>query len=60
MTKSFHDCDICNIHDATRTHRNEEAIKHIREYLEVMRNEPEGFIKLSEVYSSIKRMLPDE
>ena len=37
-----------------------EAISHIREWLEVMRTEPEGYIKLSEVYHSLRRMLGDE
>jgi len=45
---------------ATRTVREHEAIKHIREYIDMMENEPEGWIKLSEVYQAIKRMLPDE
>ena len=39
---------------------NQESIIQIREYLAVMENEPEGYIKISEVYHSIRRMLNDE
>lgn len=38
----------------------EESIIQIREYLEVMKNEPEGYILMSKVYHSIRRMLGDE
>ena len=37
-----------------------ESIKSIREYLSTMEGEPEGYIKLSEVYHSIRRMIGDE
>ena len=40
--------------------KNQESIKAIREYLDIMEKEPEGYIKLSEVYHSIRRMLNDE
>ena len=39
---------------------NSEIIKHIREYLKVMKDEPEGYIKLSKVYHDLRRMLGDE
>ncbi len=39
---------------------NAEAIKNIREYLEVMANEPDGYIRMSEVYHTIRRILGDE
>ena len=39
---------------------NQESIKSIREYLNIMENEPEGYILISEVYHSIRRMLNDE
>ena len=38
----------------------QESIKSIREYLAVMSNEPEGYILISEVYHSIRKMLNDE
>jgi CRISPR/Cas system-associated endonuclease Cas3-HD len=39
---------------------NHNTIEAIREYLEIMSNEPEGYIKMSEVYHSIRRILGDE
>ena len=39
---------------------NQESIIQIREYLAVMENEPEGYIKISEVYYSLHRMIGDE
>lgn len=39
---------------------NQESIKTIREYLSTMKDEPEGYIKMSEVYHSIRRMINDE
>ncbi len=38
----------------------EESIKAIREWVDIMRDEPEEWIKLSEVYHSLRRMLGDE
>lgn len=38
----------------------EEALTHIKEYLSVMESEPDEYIKLSEVFQSIKRCLGDE
>ena len=32
----------------------------LRDWLEVMADEPEGYIKISEVYHSIRRMIGDE
>ena len=40
--------------------KHQESIRSIREYLAVMENEPEGYIKMSEVYHSIRKMLNDE
>ena len=40
--------------------KNEEALFHIREWVDIMRDEPEEWIKLSEVYHSLRRMLGDE
>jgi len=37
-----------------------EIIKHIREYVEIMRTEPEEYILLSTVYHNLRRMLGDE
>jgi len=37
-----------------------EIINHIREYVDVMRDEPEELIKLSRVYHDLRRMLGDE
>jgi len=39
---------------------DKETVEHIREYLNVMKDEPESWIKMSEVYHSLKRMLGDE
>ena len=33
---------------------------HLREYLKVMEKEPDGYIKLSEVYHHLRRILNDE
>jgi len=33
---------------------------HLREYLSVMKDEPEGYIKLSKIYHDLRRMLGDE
>ena len=38
----------------------DEIIKHLREYLKVMKDEPEGYIKLSKMYHDLKRILGDE
>lgn len=37
-----------------------EELDHIREWLEVMADEPEGYIEISEVYHAIRRMIGDE
>ena len=37
-----------------------EELDHIREWLSIMENEPEGYIKISEVYHTIRRMIGDE
>ena len=37
-----------------------ESIAHIREWVDIMKDEPEEWIKLSEVYHSLRRMLGDE
>lgn len=37
-----------------------EQLKHIREYLKVMKDEPEEYILLSKVYHDLRRMLGDE
>ena len=33
---------------------------HIREYLDVMKDEPDEWIKVSQIYHDLKRMLGDE
>jgi len=40
--------------------KEQEIIFHIREYLSVMKDEPEGYIKLSKVYHDLRMMLGDE
>ena len=40
--------------------KSTESINHIREWLSIMENEPEGYIKISEVYHTIRRMIGDE
>jgi len=40
--------------------RNQDAINHIREYLEVIKDEPDHWIKLSRVYHDLRRELGDE
>ena len=42
------------------TKYDSEAIAHIREWVDIMKDEPEEWIKLSEVYHSLRRMLGDE
>jgi len=37
-----------------------ELERHLREYLDIMANEPDGYIKISEVYHHIRRILGDE
>jgi len=39
---------------------NGEIIKHIREYVKVMKDEPDEYILLSKVYHDLCRMLGDE
>ena len=39
---------------------NTETIAAIREWVDIMKDEPEEWIKLSEVYHSLRRMLGDE
>jgi len=40
---------------------DKEAIKHIREYLDVMKDEPaEELIKVKDVYHHLRRILGDE
>ncbi len=39
---------------------NQESIEAIRDWISVMRDEPESLMKLSEVYHSLRRMLGDE
>ena len=39
---------------------NQESVEHIREWVDIMKDEPEEWIKLSEVYHSLRRMLGDE
>ncbi len=39
---------------------DKEIVYHLREYVDVMEHEPESWIKLSEVYHSLKRILGDE
>ena len=39
---------------------NDEALKHIREWLEVMSQEPNDWMRMSEVYHSLRRMIGDE
>ena len=40
--------------------QDNESLAHIREWVDIMKDEPEEWIKLSEVYHSLKRMLGDE
>ena len=40
--------------------KNQESIRAIREWIEVMSGEPEGWIRMTEVYHSIRRMTGDE
>ena len=42
------------------TSKNREIVKHIRDYRESMRTEPEQWMKMSEVYHAIGRILGDE
>lgn len=35
-------------------------LDHIREWLDILSKEPDGYIKISEVYHSIRRMIGDE
>lgn len=37
-----------------------EIIKHIREYVNLMKDEPDEYILLSKVYHDLRRMLGDE
>ena len=39
---------------------NIEIVEHIREYVDIMKDEPEEWIKLSTVYHHLKRILGDE
>jgi len=43
-----------------RRERNEKALLYVRDYVFVMRDEPEEFIRLSEVYHTLRSMLGDE
>jgi len=40
--------------------RMNELERHLREYLDIMANEPDGYIRISEVYHHIRRILGDE
>jgi len=40
--------------------KNQESIKSIREWLDTLKDEPDCYIKGSEVYHSIRRMINDE
>ena len=40
--------------------KQDETLYHIREYVKVMADEPDEWIKLREVYHALKRMLGDE
>jgi len=40
--------------------RQDEIIKHITEYLNVMKDEPDEYILLSKVYHDLRRILGDE
>jgi len=33
---------------------------HLREYVEILADEPDGYIKLSQVYHHLRRILGDE
>ena len=37
-----------------------DSVLHLREYIEIMSDEPDCYIKASEVYHSIRRMIGDE
>ena len=39
------------------TNTDKEIIKHIREYVNVMKDEPEQYILLSKIYNDLKRIL---
>jgi len=48
-------------HFAEANLRDKEIIKHIREYVEVMRDEPaHDLIEVQKVYHDLRRMLGDE
>ena len=47
-----HLCAFCEM--------NEETIKAIREWVDIMKDEPPEYIQLSEVYHRLRRMLGDE
>ena len=40
--------------------KDKETINHIREYLKVMKDEPDEYILLSRVYHDLRRILGDE
>jgi len=42
------------------TAKNFETVDHIREYLNVMKDEPDEYILLSKVYHDLRRILGDE
>ena len=41
-------------------HECSEVVKHIGEYVKVMKDEPDEYILLSKVYHDLRRMLGDE
>ncbi len=45
---------------ATEYYRLKELEDNLREYTKVMMDEPDEWIKLSEIYHSLKRILGDE
>ena len=44
----------------TQNRKNKEIVDHIREYLKVMKDEPDEYILLSKVYHDLRRILGDE
>ena len=55
-----HNCDRKKHELKNSIISNQESIKAIREYLDIMKDEPDAYIKLSKVYNDLRRMIGDE
>ena len=49
----------CRKYEMEEILSNQESIKAIREYLDIMKDEPDAYIKLSKVYNDLRRMIGD-